>query len=278
MDKLIITAAVTGNVPTRERTPYVPVTPKEIAQSVYESYLAGAAVAHVHARDEAGRPTHRIDVFKEIVERIREKCDIIVQVSTGARAGKTAEERGEALDLSPEMASLTTGSSNFPDQCNFNPPSLVEYLCERMKTRGTVPEIEIFDSAMIWSGLSLIQRGLIPEPPHFNLVLGVPGSLPATPKNLFFLYENLPRDCTWQVSSIGAIHVPLSMIAIALGGHVRTGLEDNIYYDKGVLATNPRLVERIVDIARAAGRDVAGPDEARRILSLRTQRAATAMS
>lgn len=269
MDKLIVTVAATGNVPTKERTPHVPLAPEEIAQSVYESYQAGAAVAHVHARDEAGRPTHRVDVFKEIVERIREKCDVIVQVSTGARAGKTAEERGEALELAPEMASLTTGSSNFPDQCNSNPPDLVEYLCGRMRDRGIVPEIEVFDAAMIWNGLSLIKKGLIPEPPHFNLVLGVPGSIPAIPKNLFFLYDNLPQGCTWQVSSIGPMHVPLSMIAIALGGHVRTGLEDNIFYDKGVLATNPGLVERVVKIARAAGREIATPAEARRILSLR---------
>jgi len=194
MDKLVVTVAVTGNVPTKERTPYVPVTPEEIAQSAFESYQAGAALVHVHARDEAGRPTHRTDVFREIVGCIREKSD----------------------------------------QCNFNPPDLIEYLCKRMKDFAVVPEIEVFDAAMLWNGM----------------------------------YENLPQGCTWQVSAIGPMHVPLSMMAIALGGHVRTGLEDNIYYARGVLATNPRLVERIAGISRAAGREIATPDEARGILGL----------
>ncbi|HHV79422.1 MAG TPA: 3-keto-5-aminohexanoate cleavage protein [Firmicutes bacterium] len=269
MEKLIITIAPTGNVPTKEKTPHVPVTPKEIAESVYESYMEGAAIAHIHARDEQGKPTYRRDIFKEIVERIREKCDIIIQISTGARAGKTAEERGEALDLGAEMASLTTGSSNFPTQVNSNSPDLIEYLCKRMLEFRVIPEVEVFDAAMIPNAIALAKKGLIPTPMHFNLVLGVPGSLPATPRNLFYLYESLPEDCTWQVSAIGPLHVELSMMAMALGGNIRTGIEDNIYYDKGVLATNPKLVERIVRVARAAGREIATPEEARRILNLR---------
>lgn len=268
MDKVIITVAPTGNVPTRDRTPHVPLTPVEIAESVYASYQAGASVAHLHARDEHGRPTYRREVFAEIIERVRGLCDIIIQVSTGARAGRSAEERGEVLELAPEMASLTTGSSNFPTAVNSNPPELIHHLCTRLRAHRVVPEIEVFDTAMIGNALALEQRGLLPSPLHFNLVLGVPGSLEASARNLFYLYESLPDGSTWQVSVIGARHVQLSMMAMALGGNVRVGIEDNIYYERGVLATNPRLVERMAGIARAAGRGVASVAEARCALSL----------
>ena len=270
MSKVVITVAPTGNVPTKDKTPHVPVTPEEIARSVYECYRAGAAVAHIHARDENGLPTYRKEVFREIVERIREKCDIIIQLSTGARAGKTAEERAECVTLGPEMASLTTGSSNFPTAVNSNPPELIEYLCRQMNAYGVVPEIEVFDAAMIANALALEKKGLLKSPLHFNLVMGVPGSIPATPKNMFFLVESLPPGSYWTCTSIGPLHPNLSMVAIALGGHVRTGIEDNIYYDRGVLATNPMLVERVVRMAEASGRGVATVAEAREMLGLKT--------
>lgn len=274
MDKIIITVAPTGNVPTRQRTPHVPITPEEIARSVKECRDAGAALAHVHARDEEQRPTYHVEVFRDIVAAVRGSCDIITQVSTGARAGRTAEERAQCLAAGAEMASLTTGSSNFATQVNDNAPDLVEHLCRDMAKRGIVPEIEIFDAAMISLAVHLAEKGLIPKPLHFNLVLGVPGSLPATPKNLFFLYESLPqygelaKDLTWQVTVVGPPHVDLSVMAMSLGGNVRVGLEDNIYYSRGVLASNVRMVERMVGIARAMGREPVGPDEARKILNL----------
>ncbi|NPV71632.1 MAG: 3-keto-5-aminohexanoate cleavage protein [Firmicutes bacterium] len=269
MNNLIVTVAPTGNVPTKEKTPHVPVTPEEIARSVYESYKAGASVAHIHARDERGLPTHRLDVFREIVERVREKCDIIIQLSTGARAGKTAEERGECISLAPEMASLTTGSSNFPTTINSNPAELIEYLCRQMKQYGVVPEIEVFDSAMISNALDLEKNGLISPPLTFNLVMGVRGSIPASPKNLFFLVDSLPHGARWTCTAIGPLHLQLSTIAIALGGNVRAGIEDNVFYEKGVLATNPQLVERVVRVAEATGRGVATVAEAREILGLK---------
>ena len=274
MDKIIITIAPTGNVPTRERTPHVPITPDEIARSVRECRQAGAALAHLHARDTEQRPTYRGEVFRDIVAAVRASSDIITQVSTGARAGRTAAERAECLAAGAEMASLTTGSSNFATQVNDNAPDLVEQLCREMTQRGVVPEIEIFDAAMISLAVTLAEKGLIPKPLHFNLVLGVPGSLPATPKNLFFLYESLPRygelakDLTWQVTVVGPPHVDLSVMAMSLGGNVRVGLEDNIYYARGVLAANSRLVERMVGIARAMGREPATPEEARALLKL----------
>ncbi len=274
MDKIIITIAPTGNVPTRERTPHVPITPDEIARSVGECRQVGAALAHLHARDTEQRPTYRGEVFRDIVAAVRASSDIITQVSTGARAGRTAPERAECLAAGAEMASLTTGSSNFATQVNDNAPDLVEQLCREMTRRGVVPEIEIFDAAMISLAVALAEKGLIPKPLHFNLVLGVPGSLPATPKNLFFLYESLPRygelakDLTWQVTVVGPPHVDLSVMAMSLGGNVRVGLEDNIYYARGVLAANSRLVERMVGIARAMGREPATPEEARALLKL----------
>jgi 3-keto-5-aminohexanoate cleavage enzyme len=266
MGKLIITVAPTGNVPTKSMTPHVPVTPSEIAKDILACYEAGASVAHIHARDEEGNPTSEFKYFADIVRAIDGAgCPIIKQISTGARAGKTAESRAEALALNPVSASLSTGSSNFPTSANLNDPSLVEYLATTMLDRNIKPEIEVFDAAMINNAIDLQKKGLIQEPLQFNLVLGVKGSLPATAKNLFFLVESLPPNSIWGVSVVGPQHVNLSVMAMSLGGHVRVGVEDNIFYAKGVLATNVALVERIANIAKAMGREIATPDDVRRI-------------
>lgn len=269
MEKLIITLAPTGNVPTRELTPHVPLTPEEIAADARQCYQAGATVCHIHARDAAGRPTHLKDSFAAILKALDATgCPIIRQISTGARAGKTPEDRAQALDLGPASASLATGSSNFPNTANVNDPPLVRFLAKTMLERNIKPEIEVFDTAMIQNALDLKKEGLLRDPLQFNLVMGVKGSQPATAKNLFHLVESLPPGCVWSVSVIGAAHVPLSTIALALGGHVRVGLEDNVYYTKGVLATNLALVERIAAIARAFGRELATVEDTRRILGL----------
>ncbi|SFM08270.1 BKACE family enzyme [Pelosinus propionicus] len=269
MEKLIITIAPTGNVPTKKMTPHVPITPEEIAQDIMECYEAGAAVAHVHVRDEEGMPTSDTKRFAEIFEHLEKKaCPIIKQISTGARGGKSAEERGASLVLKPQSASLSTGSSNFPTAVNANEPLLINYLAASMLENGIKAEIEVFDVAMIHNAVQLQKSGLIQGPLLFNLVLGVKGSLPATAKNLFFLVESLPPDAIWSVSIIGSNHVNLSMIAMALGGHVRVGIEDNIYYSKNVLATNRTLVERISSIANAMGREIASPLDVMRIWKL----------
>ncbi|MCM0759819.1 3-keto-5-aminohexanoate cleavage protein [Sporomusa sphaeroides DSM 2875] len=266
MEKLIITIAPTGNVPTKSMTPYVPVTADEIARDISACYAQGAAVAHIHARDEEGKPASELKYFAEIVQAIDQTaCPVIKQISTGARAGKTAEARAAALVLNPVSASLSTGSSNFPNSANLNEPALVEYLAKTMLARNIKPEIEVFDAAMIHNALELKKKGLIKDPLQFNLVLGVKGSLPATPKNLFFLVESLPPDAVWSVSVIGPQHVNLSVMAMSLGGHVRVGVEDNIYYAKGILATNAALVERIANIAKAMGREIATPEDVKRI-------------
>ncbi|MBP2637459.1 MAG: kce 7 [Firmicutes bacterium] len=266
MEKLIITIAPTGNVPTKAMTPHVPVTPAEIAKDIIACNQAGAAVAHIHARDEQQAPTTDIKYFAETVRLLDAAgCLIIKQISTGARGGKSGEARAEALALQPQSASLATGSSNFPASVNANDPGLVEYMAKVMLDKNIKPEIEVFDTAMIYNAVHLQKAGLLKGPLLFNLVLGVKGSLPATAKNLFFLVESLPVDAVWSVSIIGPQHVNLSTIAIALGGHVRVGIEDNIYYTKGVLATNVSLVERMANIAKSMGRELATPGDVMRI-------------
>ena len=269
MDKLIITVAPTGNVPTREMTPHLPQTPQEIAETALRCREAGASLIHVHARDAEGKPTLDADVFERTHQLISQRTDLIVQISTGGRAGTDPEARAAAVRrIRPEMASLTTGSMNFPDRIYANPFSLIEFLATAMKEAGTKPEMEIFEPGMIPNALGLIQKGLALPPLHFDFVLGSRGSLPATPKNLLFLSESIPADATWTVAAVGRHQLPMAALAIVMGGHVRVGLEDNIYYRRGELATNEQLVARVARIAAELGRPVAAPDEAREILGL----------
>lgn len=272
-NKVILTLAPTGNVPTKAMNPYVPLTPAEIAAQIYECWKEGAAVAHIHTRDKEGQPTSDVEVNREVLAELDKypDCDIIRQLSTGGRAGKTYQERGQMLCLAPEMASLATGSSNFPTKANLNDPETIGFLAGEMKKYGVKPEVEVFDSAMLFNALGLADKGVIDWPLQINLVLGVPGSLPASFKNLFFLYEQLPANCTWSITAVGREHVELSTMALALGGNVRVGLEDNVYFSKGVPATNIGLLKRMKAIALAMGKEIATPAEAREILSLRKQ-------
>jgi len=269
MDKLIITVAPTGNVPTKDMNPHLPVTPEEIADTAVRCREAGASLIHVHARDAKGRPTLEANTFARIYHLIADRTDLIVQISTGGRAGMDTQTRVAAVRrLRPEMASLTTGSMNFPDRVYANPFSVVEYLAAAMKEAGTKPEMEIFEPGMIANALMLVDKGLATPPLHFDFVLGSRGSMPASPKNLLFLSESVPPDATWTVAAVGRWQLPMAALAIIVGGHVRVGLEDNIYYRKGELATNEQLVARVARIAAELGRPVATPDEARTILGL----------
>jgi 3-keto-5-aminohexanoate cleavage enzyme len=269
MDKLIITVAPTGNVPTKDMNPCLPVTPEEIAETAVRCREAGASLIHIHARDAEGRPTLEANTFARIYHLITDRTDLIAQISTGGRAGMDTQARAAAVRrLRPEMASLTTGSMNFPDRVYANPFSVVEYLAAAMKEAGTKPEMEIFEPGMIANALMLVDKGLATPPLHFDFVLGSRGSLPASPKNLLFLSESIPPDSTWIVAAVGRWQLPMAALAIVMGGHVRVGLEDNIYYRKGELATNEQLVARAARIAAELGRPVATPDEARQILSL----------
>jgi 3-keto-5-aminohexanoate cleavage enzyme len=269
MEKLIITVAPTGSVPKKKSNPYVPITPKEIIETGVRCEAAGAAIIHIHARnpvDESPSPAYSI--FEETYLGLKEKTNLILQISTGGRAGLAYETRCDRLKLRPEMASLTTGSVNFPDSVYENSPGLINALAGDMVRYRIKPEMEIFDLAMIANALDLVPKGLAVPPLHFDFVMGLKGAMPASIENLVHLKNSIPTDATWTVAAIGAAQLMMGIHAILMGGHVRVGLEDNIYYRKGELASNERLIERIVRLAGEVGRGVATPDEARKILSL----------
>lgn len=268
---LIITAALVGAELTRENTPFLPLTPDEMAAEAHAAYEAGAAMVHLHGRAKDGSPTQDLDVYRDIIEAVRALVpEIIIQVSTGGAVGMTAAERLQPLALHPEMVSLTTGTVNFGEEVFYNDMPMVRKFAKAMQALGIRPELEIFDGGMIASATRLLKEGLISEPLHFNLVLGVPGGAAGTIKNLMHMVECLPADSTWTTSGIGAAQLPLTTAAILLGGNVRVGLEDNIYYSRGVLSEgNAPLVARATRLAKELGRTLATPDEARHILHLK---------
>lgn len=269
MEKLIITVALVGAEVTREQTPYLPLSPREIADEARKVWEAGAAIVHLHMRDAEGKPTQDQALFAETISYIQAETDLIVQVSTGGAAGMSPDERLQPVTLSPEMASLSTGSINFGDEIFCNPLFMVRQFASSCKQFGVKPEIEVFDSGMIASALALVKDGLISEPLHFNFVLGVPGGMPATAKNLLFLLDLIPPASTWTVSGIGRHQLTMNALGILLGGHVRTGLEDNIYFTKGILTQgNAPLVHRLATMAAQLERPLAKPNEARQILGL----------
>ncbi|SHJ80494.1 3-keto-5-aminohexanoate cleavage enzyme [Anaerobranca californiensis DSM 14826] len=270
MQPLIITAALVGAEVTKEQNPNLPITPEEIAQSAYECYQKGASIIHLHVRDKEGKPTQSVEIFKETIDLIKKKCDPIIQISTGGAVGTPVEERIAPLALRPEMATLTTGTVNFGNDVFMNTPQDLVAFARAMKEYGVKPEIEVFEGGMINNALTLVKRGLLDLPLHFDFVLGVPGALTAGIEELLFLKNMLPQGSTWTVAGIGRHELPLANYAILLGGHVRVGFEDNIYYEKGVLAkSNAQLVERIVTLAKILSRPVATVEEARQILNLR---------
>lgn len=269
MEKLIITVAPVGSIPKKKDTPHVPVTVQEIIDCALRCEDAGAALVHIHVRDEEERSSDDPELFAKVVDALRSRSRLIIQVSTGRRLpGDGYESRTPRLECKPEMASLATGSVNFPTHVYSNSTELVEKLAADMKRLGIKPEMEIFDLAMVQNAISLQEQGLADAPLHFNLVFGIRGSLPAHADHLFHLVRSLPAGSTWTVSGVGRAQLPMGVHALLMGGHVRVGLEDNIYLKKGVLATNEQLIERIVRLAGEFGREVATPDEARKILSL----------
>lgn len=269
MDKLIITACLTGAEVTREQQPNLPITPDEIAEAAYEAWKAGASIVHVHARKADGTPTQDKEVYGEIKEKIAKKCNVIFQPSTGGAVWHSKEERIQPVYLKPEMASLSTGTCNFGSDVFMNTEEYMESFAKTMQENGVKPEIEVFEKGMIDNALKLVKKGLVSMPLHFDFVLGVPGAMPGEPRDLMYLVNSIPQECTWTVAGIGRYELPLGVMAIVMGGHVRVGFEDNIFYSKGVLAeSNAQLVARIARISKECGREVATPDEARKILGL----------
>lgn len=269
MDKLIITVALTGNVVTKELNPSLPVTAEEIAADVRRCADAGATLFHVHARDAQQRPTLDISFFKENVLNIKQVApEVILQLSTGGRAGKDWEARIKPIQLLPEMGSFTTGSCNLPGIVYENSPPFLELVAQTFHDTDVKPEIEVFETGMINNALFLLRKGLLHSPLHFDFVLGAPGAMPGSVKNLAFLSESIPPGSTWSVAGIGRAEIPLATAAIIMGGHVRVGLEDNLHLPDGSAASNVLLVEKVVRIAAEVGREIASPEEARSILSL----------
>jgi 3-keto-5-aminohexanoate cleavage enzyme len=271
MGDLIITVAGVGAETTKEAQPNLPTTPEEIGVAAARCREAGASMFHLHVRDAKGDPTQSRDVFAAAIGEIRKRTDIIVQTSTGGAMGMTADERLQPLELSPELASLTTGTANFGDDVFFNDTALMSEFYRRMQAKGVRPEFEIFEAGQIDNALKLVKKyGPAGPLMHWDFVLGVPGSMSGEPRNLVFLVDQIPSEgSTWTCTGIGRWHMPVTMTALALGGNVRLGFEDNIFYHKGVLAeSNDQMVARVVRLAREWGREPATPDEARQILKL----------
>jgi 3-keto-5-aminohexanoate cleavage enzyme len=267
---VIITCAITGAETTREKQPNLPITPKEQGIAAQEAVKAGASIIHLHVREDDGKPTQRLERFQEAIQEIRSKApEAIIQISTGGAIGESIENRAKPLTLKPEMASLNLGTMNFGDDVFFNHPRDIVALAAKMHQLGVMPELEIYEAGMLENSLRLAKQGVLREPLHFQFVLGVPGGMSGDVRNLVHLVSLLPENVHWGVAGVGRFQLPLATHALLMGGHVRVGFEDNIFYSKGQPAkSNAQLVERVVRIAREVGRDVATPVQTRKLLGL----------
>jgi 3-keto-5-aminohexanoate cleavage enzyme len=269
-DEVVITVAGVGAEVTRKEQPHLPLLPDEVGEEYLRAHEAGAAVGHIHGRRPDGVPTQDLETFRAYAEAIRSRCPIIQQFSTGGAVGMGVEERIEALSLRPDMATLTLGTCNFGEDVFENSLPTIRTILDRIRRFEIAPELEIFDDGMLATADALLAKGLLSTPVHFEFVLGVPGAAAATPENLIHFARSIPGGSTWTVAGIGRRQTAMATMAIAMGGHVRVGFEDNIYYRKGELAdSNARFVERAVRIAREVGREPASVEQARQILKLR---------
>jgi 3-keto-5-aminohexanoate cleavage enzyme len=270
MDPVIITIATTGSGTTRQHTPHVPFAPEEIAEEIHLSWQAGAAIAHVHVRDAQGRACMDFEQFRRVVELVRERCDIILNLSSSGLSGASDDQRIRPLaELQPEMASFDAGSTNLGDRVFANHPAFLERLAVAMAAAQVKPEIEAFEAGFVNNALVLAEKGLLQPPLHFQFVLGAPGAAPADARNLLHLVESLPAGATWSVIGVGKAQLPMAALAIVMGGHVRVGMEDNVYLRRGVLAKcNAEFVDQMVELSDVLQRPVATVSQTRRILGL----------
>jgi uncharacterized protein (DUF849 family) len=275
-ERFIINLAPTGMVPTREMTPKVPITPEEIVEQVLEAAALGVNMVHLHAREiGTGRPTYKKEIFAEIIQGIRRKNEkLVIGVSTSGRNFSEFAQRSEVLDLEgeskPDFASLTLSSLNFVKQASLNSPEMIQDLAQKMIANGIRPELEVFDMGMINYAKYLIKNGLIYPPFYFNMILGNIATAQADLFNLGLMIQELPEGALWSVGGFGPYQLPMNVAALIAGGGVRTGLEDNIWYDekKTILATNRVLIERILNLAKALGRKPYSPEELRKLLQV----------
>jgi len=274
---LIITCAITGAETTREKQPALPITADEQAQAAHEAILAGASIIHLHVRDAKGAPSQNLEHFNKSISAIRAKSPgAIIQISTGGAVGESIESRAKPLSLKPEMASLNLGTMNFGDEVFHNHPKDILALAESMKKNGVMPELEVYEAGMLENAFRLAKQGVILAPLHFQFVLGVPGGMSGDLQNLMHMLALLRSNTgsgfdqlLWGVAGVGRFQLPIAVHAIPLGGHVRVGFEDNIYYRKGELAgSNAQLVARVARIARELDREIATPAQAREMLGL----------
>lgn len=272
MQPLIINAAITGMVPMPEDNPSLPVTVDQIVAEARRCADAGAAIIHIHARDEDGTPTWRPEIYQEIIGGIRANCpDLLISASTSGRLWSDFEKRSAVLDCRPDLGSLTPGSMNFPSSASVNPPKMIRELAAAMKERGIIPELEFFEIGMIdFVRDHLVAKGIIRPPFYANLLLGSLGTMGASARNLVHMVDVLPADTVWAAAGIGRFQFSMNNLAIAMGGHVRVGLEDNLWMDSGKTdaASNSRLIERLVRVAGAMGRPVASTHTTRKMLGL----------
>ncbi len=272
-ERVVVTAALTGAVTPKDINEFIPLTPAEIAADAYACWKAGAAVVHLHMRDDDGVGTMSADKFAETIRLIRahEDCDVVVNCTTsGDNRASDVERMHHVATLDGiEMASYDAGSFNWmPGGVFMNSPKFLGELGETMMKRGVKPEIEIFDAGMLGVAEYFMKKGRLATPGHYQFCLGVLGGMPATVENLLYLRGKIPADATWSAFGIGKDHLPILYAALALGGNVRVGLEDNVYFSKGVKATNVGLVERAVEAIRLFGKRPATSAEAREILGL----------
>jgi 3-keto-5-aminohexanoate cleavage enzyme len=269
-NEVIIAAAVVGAEVTRAQSPYVPYTPAEIAKAAVDAGRAGAAVVHLHARWPDGRPSQDPAHFREIVDRVRSAgSDVVLQCSTGGAVGMSLDERLGSLVEGAEMGTLNLGTMNFGDEVFVNTRPDIVKVAGRLRARGLVPECEVYDAGMLDTLRWLLEKGHLAAPYHVQFVLGVPGGMSGSERNLRFLVEGLPEPAHWSVAGIGRFELPMAEVALAMGGHVRVGLEDNLFVSKGVLAKgSDELVSLAVTLAARARREPATPAEARRLLGI----------
>lgn len=258
----VITVAPTGPIASKSDNPHLPTQPEEIALAVSEAYERGAAVAHLHFRDPEGRPTADLRIAERTVELIRRKCPILIQLSTGVGLGISFADRAALVELRPQMATLNPCSMTFGQAEFSNPPADVRRLAERMLELSVKPELEIYDSGHLDVCLDLFRQGLLAEPLQFSLVMGIRGGMAATPENLLMMVNRLPAGAIWQIIPVGRANLPLTAMALAMGGNARAGMEDTLHLRKGELTPgNNPLVERAVMLAKMLDRGVAGVED-----------------
>lgn len=264
MDKLIINFTPTGMIPTREMTPYVPISNSEIIEEVHKAYTIGITMVHLHASTKDEKPNHKASSYEKIIDGIKKHCpDLVICASLSGRDVTEFEKRSEVIELKPDMASLTLGSLNSPRVAIMNSPEMIKKLAEKMDNYGVTPELEVFDDGMLNYGRYLIRKGILHPPFYFNMILGMIANTQADPAYMSLIIRDLPENSLWSMGGVGNHQLPVNTFSIMYGGGVRVGLEDNIYYDKKrtVKATNIKLIRRIHHMSKIFEREIMSPSE-----------------